>query len=93
MNERCPSSVFDPPTPREELEWLAVAVRSKPDRPSESGIYAGQDLSYLERLCIDAGFCANCCIAEVSDVAHVDCAGPEGYWCDCFCDGKEVPVG
>jgi hypothetical protein len=76
-------------TAREELEWLAVAVSSKPDRPSESGIYAGADLSYLERLCIDAGFCANCCIAEAMDEEHRDCAGPEGYWCDCPCEGKE----
>ncbi len=78
----------------EELWWLAIASASKerPLRPSESGIYAGQDLSFLERLCIDAGFCANCCIAEVSDVAHVDCAGPEGYVCECICEGKEVPV-
>ena len=60
------------------------------ERPSESGIYAGQDLSYLERLCIDAGFCANCCINESLDKDHVDCAGPEGYWCDCPCDGKEI---
>ena len=87
-------SVFDPPTARESLEWLAIAASSNstPPRPSESGIYVGVELSYLERLCIDAGFCSNCCMAEALDEMHVDCAGPEGYWCDCICEGKEVPV-
>ena len=48
-----------------------------------------EDLSYLESLCIDAGFCTNCVIAEVVDLPHEDCAGPEGYCCDCYCDGEE----
>lgn len=47
-------------------------------------------LSYLERLYIDAGMCANCCISEATDELHVDCAGPEGYSCDCQCEGLET---
>lgn len=48
------------------------------------------EAEYLDSLCIAAGFCANCCIAEVVGLPHEDCAGPEGYWCDCYCDGKET---
>lgn len=40
---------------------------------------------YLDSLCIDADMCTNCCIAEGMDVPHDDCAGPEGYACDCYC--------
>ncbi len=45
---------------------------------------------FLDSLCVDAGMCADCCIAEGCGDEHGDCAGAEGYWCDCYCGGGEV---
>ncbi len=43
-------------------------------------------LAFLYTLRIDAGLCAECCMADEADEPHDSCAASEGYLCSCWCD-------
>jgi len=61
--------------------------------PLDTDDYGDPREAALDIARIELGMCANCCIADATDEAHEDCAGPEGYVCECPCKGRDVPPG